>query len=175
MPPTGTLIELGYVVRDLKSAAAWFGATMNVGPFFLFEKMQMGDARYLGKETAPWIDVALGRCNEIIIELIVQHDESPSPFHAPSIGELTRFNHWSVFVDDFDQQRARYESDGFKSVLTASFGAREPARIAYLSCPGQSGCYLELMESHPRDIFDTYARILETATHSGDIGKLIAP
>ena len=77
-PLFGPVIQNGYVVHDLEEAAAHWSRKVGVGPFFAMEHIQFGPVTFRGAPLAIDMSVAVAQWGEIQIELIVQHDASPS-------------------------------------------------------------------------------------------------
>lgn len=149
--PLGRVVEIGYVVEDLDHAIAFFGRMWGAGPFRTFEKLAMTNARYMGVKTVPSIDVAMGASGGVVIELIKQWDSAPSPFKQPVSGQSVLLNHFSIFVDDYDAELARFQSEGYPPVFSAELASMSgpTARVAYLDTWEELGAFVEIMEHAP--------------------------
>jgi len=160
--PMGKVIEIGYVVENLDQAIAFFRRVWGAGTFKIFEKLVMTNARFMGVETAPSVDVAMGASGGVVIELIKQWDSASSPFKQPVGGVPFLLNHFSVFVDNYDAELARFQSEGYPSVFSAEFASASgpAARIAYLDTWKEMGAYLEIMERSPSVLLDLYEGLI---------------
>lgn len=147
----GKVIEIGYVVENLDEAISFFSSVWSAGPFKIFAKLEMSNAKYMGAETAPVIDVAMGASGGVVIELIRQLDSAPSPFKRPGDGAPFLLNHFSIFVDNYDKALARSDREGYSPVFSAEFASSTgpTARIAYLDTWSEMGAFVEIMENAP--------------------------
>ena len=48
IPQLGDIMQLAYLPSDFDASLKYWTETMGVGPFFLIENVQLGDARYRG-------------------------------------------------------------------------------------------------------------------------------
>src|SRR5689334_7776513 len=74
----GPIRQIGYVVGDIDEAiASW--VALDVGPWFAVRGLSMR-AHYRGRPCETTLSLALSNTGEMQIELIYQHDETPSIF-----------------------------------------------------------------------------------------------
>jgi hypothetical protein len=161
----GAIVEMGYVVHDIEAAARKLNETTGAGPFFVYEDIQMHNVCYRGQEVSIPIDIAMGASGDLVIELIRVRDGTASPFQVPDIASREMvFNHWSVFVSDFELEANRLIASGFTEILSAEIagGAEQSnARLAYFETPGLSGTYYEIMEASPSHLLQSYQRVID--------------
>lgn len=162
----GEVVEVGYVVDDLSTAARHFSLALGAGPFFVYRNLAMKNTRVGQKPVNIDIDVALGACGSFVLELIVQNCETQSPFLGHEPGSRPEVNHWSLFVDDFYASRQRQLSEGYTEALSAEIGIDgESARLSYFDTRAQLGAYVELMEANPPGLLDSYQAVLDAAVN----------
>lgn len=182
---SGQIIEMGYVVDDMEAAIRRLSDTTGAGPFFVYENMGMQAVRYRGQRASVPIDVAMGAVGDMVIELIRARDTSPSPFHVPDIApsEIV-FNHWSVFVADFEGEAERLAASGFIEVFSAEITGDEDqsnARLSYFQPPGtlagsRSGLccpFYEIMEMVPVHLLQSYQRVIDAGRNKKKYEKAI--
>jgi hypothetical protein len=115
------IAQLGFVVTDLQGAAMAWTRRFGIGPWFYWEHLQNRDYRFRGVDGAPDISTAMTDWNGIQIQLVQQHDETPSPHleWLAAHGGAPGMNHIAVIVPDFDAERARRANDGDVAVSEA--------------------------------------------------------
>ena len=62
------------------------------------------------------------------------------------------FHHFAILPDDFDAERARFETEGYETVTTLT----SAARVAYMDTRRTLGCFVELYENNA-PLRDTFA------------------
>lgn len=76
----GSIYQICFVVPDLKAAAHDWTSSRKAGPFFLFEHFEFEYPDFKGEALAPDVSLALGYSGGLNIELIEQHDDTPSVY-----------------------------------------------------------------------------------------------
>ena len=156
----GEIVEVGYVVHDIEAVARRLHASVGVGPFFLYEDIEMHNVRFRGQSAPVPIDIAMGAKGDMVIELIRACDDAPSPFQ---VREMV-FNHWSVFAADFGVEANRLTASGFSEVFSAEIAGdagEDNARLAYFETPDLAGTYYEIMEMEPAHLLRSYQRVID--------------
>ena len=146
--PLGAIMQVAYVVEDMDRALAHWTKTLNVGPFFLFEKFQLLDARYRGQPTDIELDLALGFSGTMCFELIVQKNPVPSVYREVVDRRGYGFHHWAVSTRTFDADVARHQKAG--AALAFSGVAGVGARAGYMDTTATLGGMIELIEINPK-------------------------
>lgn len=108
------IVQLGFVVTNLREAAMEWTRRFGIGPWFYWEHLGGRDYRFRGEPSEPDISTAMADWNGIQIQLVQQHDESPS-IHTEWLsthGGAPGLNHIAVAVDDFEGELARRAERG---------------------------------------------------------------
>lgn len=135
--------QLGYVVDDLEKAALTHSKIFGSGPFVHFTPPAPSKCTFRGQEINYAIEVAYGMYGDLQIELIKNLSDDPSPY--TEIG--TGFNHFSVWVDDFDQAVKDFEDAGYEvAMIMESSGG---LKVAYVDCLEDWGQYVEFHNPQP--------------------------
>ncbi len=147
-------MQIAYVVNDLDSALEHWTGTMGVGPFFVMENLEIISPQYRGKPTDIEFTIALGYSGTMCVELIKQHDDTPSVYRellqrAPDGG----FHHWGVGTEQFDDDVARYQSNGHDLAFCGTVAVGD--RYAYMDTQESLGGMVELIKLTPvvRELF----------------------
>jgi hypothetical protein len=140
------IVQLAWVVPDLAAAAAAWHATHGVGPFLLNRKLQLDDPHYRGRPAATSFSTAVAQHGEVQIELVEQHDDSPSAYRETVPAGTTGFHHVAVIAPDFDSELARYRAQGHAVAAHGRFG---DMRYCYVDTVASLGHIVEIVEDKP--------------------------
>lgn len=138
LPP---VYQLGYVVRDIEKACAFYEATYGVGPFQVLPEVDMDGVILRGKPVDTRIKVAFAKSDKIEIEFIqpVQGENVYTEFlDARGDG----IHHLGFQVDDMNAWKAQFAARGFEPVFHRDMGVME---FAYFDTSEVGGLMLELL------------------------------
>ena len=147
--PLGAVMQVAYVVEDIKKAMAHWTEKLDVGPFFLFEHFALEDYRYRGQQSDLDITIALAFSGSMCFELIVQNSKKPSVYSEVVEKRGYGFHHWAISTETFDDDLARYKSKGNDEVLYGRVPDPINARAAYADTLDDLGGMIELIEINP--------------------------
>ena len=142
----GTLkpAQIAYHVPDPEQAARGFASAFGWGPFYLFEHIALSRCLYRGASASFDHSSAYGQAGELMIELITQHDESPSVLRDLYARDEVGVHHVAHFVanlqDTLDQARAAGEEIALDACTATG------TRFAMLDTTRQLGHMVELYE-----------------------------
>ncbi len=156
-------------MEDIQSSARLFSELLGAGPFLHYSILELENVRYLQEPADIELEIALGACNDMVVELIRQTAGPDSLFVPGRSGSTPEINHWSVFTDKFDEDRERQIGLGRSEVFSAE--VRDPdsdniARLAYFDTRKELGAYFELMEAYPSPLKKSYEAILSAPQNS---------
>lgn len=139
----GAVRQFGFVVTNLDEAiAAWVG--LGVGPWFVTREIKMEGCLYRGQPAEPVISIALANAGDMQIELIAQHDESPSIYKEFLDATGGGFNQVAYWVKDVDAVRKDAEAAGWTEVWSGDPGVK----FSYLEHPQSPVTIVELTEDN---------------------------
>ena len=96
----GPIRQIAYVVRDLEAAVGWWAA-LGVGPFLAMPAQRMQGYFHRGDEVDPELTLAFANSGEMQIELILAHDDRPSPFRETLDAGRDGAHHLAWWVGDW--------------------------------------------------------------------------
>lgn len=138
----GPIRQIGYVVPDLDQAlASW--VELGVGPWLVIRGLPMS-ARYRGEPCETTLSLAMSNSGEMQIELIYQHDDTPSIFtefladHGPGYHQL------AYWTEDFDATMKAVAVAGWPVVWSG--GEDLGVRFAYVEPPNSPARVVEISE-----------------------------
>jgi hypothetical protein len=142
--PLGTIVQFAYVVEDIDEAMTRYAEQLRVGPWFVRGPFQPPEGRYRGKPTSPSFSLARAFAGHAMLELVVQHDDSPSVYHEGDGPRRYGFHHWATLTKTFDEDVARYAALGYEE----AFSDRLPSgsRVAYVDTTRDLPGMIELVE-----------------------------
>jgi methylmalonyl-CoA/ethylmalonyl-CoA epimerase len=149
----GSIVQLAFIPRDFDAALRHWVHTMGVGPFFVFRHMQLTNTRYKGQPSDIDMTAAVGYWGDVQIELIQQHNSSPSCYNDWLSEGGTGFQHYGVVVDDFAAAHARLTAMGGPPVQETEVPGL--VKVAYFKLPDEPQL-VEILGSTP-----TYRNVIQ--------------
>ena len=156
--PVGSIVQYAYVVESIDRAVSDYVDQLGVGPWFVRGPFHPPAARYRGQPATAVFSLARAFSGHVMVELVEQHDDTPSVFH-PDAGERRYgFHHWAVFTDHFDVDVERYGAVGYEEAYSDVLPSG--ARIAYVETTPHLPGMLELVERTDAQerVYDTIYR-----------------
>jgi Glyoxalase/Bleomycin resistance protein/Dioxygenase superfamily len=136
----GEVIQYAYTVPDITAAMSVYTSRFGVGPWFRRGPFSPSAARYRGAPCPMTISLARVFAGDSMIELIQQHDDTPSVFNERGHG----FHHWAIATRDIEADIRRFAADGYP----VAFEDQVPsgARIVYVDATAELPGFIELIE-----------------------------
>lgn len=161
-PRFGPIVQNGYVVRDLERSMDHWTRTVGVGPFFVLEHIEFGDVLFRGKPMKIDLSVGVAYWGDVQVELIYQHDDSPSIYTEFAAAKGEGLQHVGVMTDSVDEHLTELAKHGVKPV---QWGATATGiRFAYVDTDQHPGGMIELIE-RGRAIETFFGMAREAARH----------
>jgi hypothetical protein len=145
--PLGAIAQFAYVVEDLDRSMADFTDRLGIGPWFVRERFRPPAGRYRGEPTSPVFSLARAFAGHAMVELIAQHDETPSVYHEHGRPRVYGFHHWGVMTDAFDEDVARYRELGYEEAFADTLPSG--SRVVYMDSTPDLPGMIELVEHTP--------------------------
>lgn len=114
---TGQIVQMAYVVEDIRAAMNWWIMDGKVGPWFLLDSFTGPEQRYRGQPTQADVSIAMAFSGHMMIELIQPKDDRPSVYREIIERRGYGFHHIGIAVDDTDAERAAYEARGYEAAF----------------------------------------------------------
>ena len=110
----GPIMQIAYVPTDFDAAIEYWTKTLGVGPFFMWEHIQVEHLEYRGARSELDFSVALSYWGDIQIELIRQDCDAPSIYRDWNSNAL---HHVQIAVADYDAAVTACENEGFAMAM----------------------------------------------------------
>src|SRR5271169_1527032 len=117
--PLDRVIQVAFVVEDIRTAMVRYCRELNLGPWFLFEHFQFQWLRCRGAPVKLDITLALTFSGPMMFELIQQNDANPSVYQHVREHHGGGFHHWAVAArpERYDQVLRDYQARGYPLAL----------------------------------------------------------
>lgn len=137
-------VQLAYHVPDPVEAAHRLARQHGWGPFYLMEHIPLERVRYRGAPGRFDHSSAYGQAGEMMIELIMQHDDAPSALRDCYAADESGLHHVASFVPDLGAAVAAMAAQGIDAALEADTTTGVP--FVMLDTRRDLGHMLELYE-----------------------------
>lgn len=140
------VVQAGFVVNDLDSAVErWF--RRGAGPFRAFRDIDIS-LFYHQQQSSVRLNLALGQCDGVQIELIQPLGDGPSLFAECYPGGYPEeaFHHFGMIADDYDCFVEQHANEGRSLVMNGEFSGY---RFGFVDTRETLGFMLEAFEKTP--------------------------
>lgn len=107
------IVQNAYYVRDLDAAILRWHRIWGLGPFFVRRNIVLTDVQYRGAPSQLDISAAYVQAGAIQVELVTQHDDTPSAFRDMYAAGQEGFHHCAVMPPDPDEVVREYVAQGY--------------------------------------------------------------
>ena len=146
--------QQAFLVNDLEQACNRWAELYAAGPFVLVPHHQTDKFTYRGTSQEADVSYAFGYLGDMMIQLIEQHDDTPSIYRDMYRRGEEGFHHVGILVNDFDAEKRRFIDFGFE---TACELWADNVNAAYMDTRSATGCFTEI-HGDPPHILATFAR-----------------
>lgn len=144
----GPVVQLGYVVADLRAALDHWTQTLGVGPFLVTPRIDYAEVYHRGLPVQVEISVALASHRGLQIEVIQQTGGGPSMFTEFLARRGGGLHHVCVLTDDLAADLEAWQARGVGVLMGGRTAAGIP--FAYLDTdPEDQGRVIELVQPTP--------------------------
>src|SRR5215475_6202721 len=141
--PSDGVMQMAYVVKDVRQSMQEWIDKLNVGPWFLLEHFSGERPVYLGAPSKADVAIAMSFAGHMNIELIQPNDSHPSVYKEHIDARGYGFHHWGVASSDVDGDIARYAKMGMEVAFRC--GVPTGGDVAYLDSHGLLPGFVELI------------------------------
>ncbi len=167
----GDIRQIAFVVPNIDAAMDYWATTLGIAPFFIKRQITLNNFAYRGTpQDSPVISIALANSGALQIELIQQHDETPSIYREFLASGRTGLQHVSSWVtrSEFDTRREQLLKSGYSLAQEGTI-ASSGVRLAYFDTEKKGqGIIFEMADLKEPE---QYARVMgiaeKAATWSG--------
>ncbi len=139
---TGQIIQMAYVIEDIRAAMNWWIMDGNTGPWFLLESFTGPDQVYRDQQSQADVALAMTFAGHMNIELIQPRDDHPSVYKEIIDTRGYGFHHIGIAVDDTLEASRAYQARGFSEAFSADVGS---GRVRYMDDGVRNPGFVELI------------------------------
>ena len=163
------LFQYAYYVNDIDEAARRWNEVVGAGPFFAARHHQTDRFAYRGEPVEADVSYAFAYAGDTQIQLIQQHDETPSIYKDMYGPGEEGFHHIATLVHDFEAEIKRFTDMGFE--VACRLWA-DDVDAAYIDTRSALGYFTEI-HGDPVHIIETFARWKQAHEQWDGNGELI--
>lgn len=135
------IMQICFVVPNLREAIADWAERLGVGPWSITEHFRPRDPIYRGQPSTADVAIGMSYSGPMNVELIQPLDDAPSVYRDWIAKHGHGFHHWGVGTRDFARDVERYRSRG--DVIAFSSSA---PRLVYIETKSTLPGFVELIE-----------------------------
>ncbi len=117
MLPQYNPVQIAYFVSDIRESARKISLVTGAGPFYVIENIELQWGEHRGAPCSFVHSSAYGQWGEVMLELVQQEDDGPSPFRDMYEPGQEGIHHVACFVDSLAETVNLYDELGY-SVAT---------------------------------------------------------
>lgn len=140
----GEIMQLGYVVEDIESAAMEWVERVGAGPFYTIERQPFDNYFYRGEKTELELSIAFGYWGDMQVELIKPLNDAKTFYTDALATGAGRLNHYATIVSDID---GLLERNQLHDRVVQSGALSSGIKFVYLEEYLPGGLHLELVEA----------------------------
>jgi hypothetical protein len=147
-PRIGGIMQVAYVVEDIDQAIEQWVRTLGVGPFFVARHAAYKEFSYREGTAPPDVSLAFAYSGDTNIELVQQHDQTPSAFLDFLRARGPGVQHVGVLSDDIGADTRLLEARG-AGVVQRLVNAANGVETRFFDTELHPGAMLELIQRSP--------------------------
>lgn len=142
--PDFKIVQVAYFVEDIRKQAEIMAQTFGAGPFYVVENIELEWGEHRGARCDFVHSSAYGQWGTVMMELVQQESEGPSPFrdlYAPGDSGL---HHVATMVEDLPTAYAHFDAAGIP--LATRSMTKTGTEFSFLDATAQLGHFIEVYE-----------------------------
>jgi hypothetical protein len=160
-----SLVQIAYFVTDIRSSALDMAKNFGAGPFYISSRIELARCEHRGQKQNFVHSSAYGQWGEIMLELVQQDEEGPSPFRDMYGPGEEGIHHGAMFVDSVNSSIARYQHAGFP-LATRATTLLGNVEFAFIDTRSSLGHMLEIYE--PVEILQSFYKLIKASSVDWD-------
>lgn len=149
----GVIFQYAYLVNDLRATIEEWSALFGAGPFVITEHHKTDRFDYRGTTHEADVSYAFGYLGDMMIQFIVQHDDTPSIYRDMYAQGETGYHHLGILCPDVRAEVDRLGAAGFEC---GTYLYADGVDAAYVDTRSVNGGFTEFHGTPPR-IIDAFA------------------
>jgi len=150
------LAQTAYFVPDIRRAALDAHRRFGAGPFFVLDRIQLSRGTHRGQDCPFVHSSAYGQWGSVMMELVQQDEEGPSPFRDMYAPGESGLHHMATIVESLPAAYAHYRASGLEVVTIAH--TLTGTEFAFIDATRTLGHMIEVYEGS-QGLRDFYAMV----------------
>ena len=142
--PEFEIAQVAYFVDDIRLAARNMSLTFGAGPFYIVEEIKLEWGEHRGQPCKFVHSSAYGQWGNIMMELVQQDSEGPSPFRDLYPPGQTGLHHVATMVTSLPEAYTSFAAAGIPLATRAQ--TLTGVEFAFLDAVGSMGHFIEVYE-----------------------------
>ena len=138
------IVQIAWFVRDSQVAARQMTERFGAGPFFFVPRIELSSGEVRGRPQKFLHSSAYGQWGSLMMELVQQDEEGPSPFRMMYAPGEQGVHHMAMRVDSMEEAYA--ECDRLGLPIAARAVTLAGTEFAFIDTVSQMGHMLEIYE-----------------------------
>ncbi len=138
------IVQMAYFVSDARAAASQAAQRFGAGPFFVADKIELAWGEHRGQPQKFLHTSAYGQWGSVMMELVQQDEEGPSPFRDMYQPGEEGIHHTAMMVDSMAEAYEQIASQGFE--IAAKAGTLSGTEFAFVDTVATMGHMIEIYE-----------------------------
>ena len=157
-----TVVQIAYHVPDIEASAVQMAHQFGAGPFFISKGIQLSQGWHRG-ENCPFVhSSAYGQWGDVMVELVQQESEGPSPFRDLYEPFERGLHHLAVMTSDLKASYKHFERQGL--MLATRAVTLSGVEFAFIDALDSLGHFIEIYESSEQ-LLGFYQMVKEAAVN----------
>ncbi len=154
------LVQVAYFVSDARASAARMARDFGAGPFFFIPRIELAWGEHRGQPCRFLHSSAYGQWGEVMMELVQQDEDGPSPFRDLFAPGQEGLHHIAVMVDSLPDTFRLCEQAGIEVATRAA--TVTGTEFAFVDTIATMGHLVEVYERAP-PLLNFYAMVRAAA------------
>ncbi len=157
---THPIVQVAYFVEDAQASAERMARTFGAGPFFFLERIELAWGEHRGMPCQFVHSSAYGQWGPVMMELVQQDEEGPSPFRDLYGPGKEGIHHVATMVDSLPETYRHYADRGFE--IAARAETLTGTEFAFVDTVSALGHMVEVYEAS-ETLLGFYAMVRQAA------------
>jgi len=141
------IVQVAYHVTDIRRAARDMAVRFGAGPFFLNEGIRLAWGEHRGEPTHFVHSSAYGQWGGVMVELVRQPDDQPSPYRDMYPAHEQGLHHVAIIVSDVEAAFAHFEQSGWPVITRCGLRHAGQVDFAFVDARLTLGHMIEIYPS----------------------------
>jgi len=151
---TRTLFQVAYLVNDIEASMQRWSDVHGAGPFAVTHHHRTDRFVYRGTDAEADVSYAFGYLGDVMIQFVVQHDDTPSIYRDMYAAGQEGFHHQAYLVHDFEAEYQRLIDLGYEPACRLY---ADGVDAAYFDTRAMNGGFTEI-HGDPAHILGVFAQ-----------------